>query len=55
MKQDIKKIIVDQLVKAKIHPEQYKELSQKIDSLEEPQAIRKKSTTKTKSKKSKTK
>ena len=29
LKEDIKKIIVDQLVKAKIKPEQYKELSEK--------------------------
>ena len=38
---DSKKIIVDQLVKAKIHPDQYNELKNKIDSLEIPEAIRK--------------
>ena len=53
MKQEIKKIIIDQLVKAKIHPDQYKELSQKLDSLEEPQAIRKKAQPKPRAKKAK--
>ena len=41
LKEDIKKIIVDQMVKAKIRPDQYQELSAKINSLEEiPKAVR---------------
>jgi hypothetical protein len=52
LKDDIKKIIVDQLVKAKIKPEQYNELKQQIESLEVPQAIRAKRTSKPRAKKS---
>ena len=44
LKEEVKKIIVDQLVKAKIKPDQYKELSQEIENLkiatEAPQSRR---------------
>ena len=41
LKDDIKKIIVDQLVKAKMHPDQYEDIKNKIESLETPETIRK--------------
>jgi hypothetical protein len=44
LKEEVKKIIVDQLVKAKIKPDQYKELNQEIENLkiatEAPQSRR---------------
>ena len=53
LKNEIKSIIVDQFVKAKIKPEQYEALKQNIESLDIPEATRKAKVAKPKGKKSK--